>query len=106
MSIFQDTLNRINVWGCLIVFLGVITYKVQFHYSKKRVKQEDQPEVGPSTSGRSQQKYRQIKDHFSDDEGDLDEFDHTHDDLDCFLEEDNALFTMEVEMPRTPSTDM
>ena len=33
--VFGDELNRINVMGCVVVFLGVILYKVTFHYNKR-----------------------------------------------------------------------
>lgn len=53
-----------------------------------------------ATPGMPSQKYRQIKEHFSDDEGDRGEFDHTLDDLDCFLDEDVVVDDMmELEMP-------
>lgn len=71
-------------------------YKVQFHFSKKRVQQEDHTEA--ATPGMPSQKYRQIKEHFSDDEGDRGEFDHTLDDLDCFLDEDAVDDMIELEM--------
>lgn len=37
VSIFGDTLNWINSVGVCIVFLGVLSYKVVFHYQKKEL---------------------------------------------------------------------
>jgi solute carrier family 35 protein C2 len=34
VNLFGDTLNRINVAGCLIVFSGVILYKVTYHLAQ------------------------------------------------------------------------
>jgi solute carrier family 35 protein C2 len=34
VTIFGDALNRINLAGCFIVFLGVVFYKISFHYYK------------------------------------------------------------------------
>jgi solute carrier family 35 protein C2 len=41
VQFFQDELNRINVAGCLTVFLGVFLYKVQFHSAHKPHEKED-----------------------------------------------------------------
>jgi solute carrier family 35 protein C2 len=33
--VFKDQLNRVNVMGCFVVFLGVLLYKIIFHYEHK-----------------------------------------------------------------------
>ena len=33
---FHDRLNRINMMGCSVVFLGVVLYKIIFHYERKK----------------------------------------------------------------------
>lgn len=33
---FRDELNRINLAGCFVVFLGVVLYKVSYHLTKNR----------------------------------------------------------------------
>jgi solute carrier family 35, member C2 len=38
VTFFEDELNRINVAGCIIVFLGVVVYKINFHLDKKEGK--------------------------------------------------------------------
>lgn len=34
VKFFHDSLNRINVAGCLIVFSGVVLYKITHHFDK------------------------------------------------------------------------
>lgn len=41
VSYFGDQLNLVNVLGVCIVFLGVICYKIVFHYEKEKRKEED-----------------------------------------------------------------
>jgi hypothetical protein len=38
--VFHDVLNAINVLGFLIVFLGVMLYKLQFHFRKMQEKED------------------------------------------------------------------
>ena len=101
VQIFKDSLNRINMWGCAIVFLGVIMYKVHFHFSKMNADTVDN-EGGAGESPKRQRtlQYRPIKDHFSDDEGEI--TDHHVDELDDFLDEhddENITMASAIEMP-------
>jgi hypothetical protein len=34
--VFHDELNRLNLAGCFVVFLGVVFYKVSFHLDKQK----------------------------------------------------------------------
>jgi hypothetical protein len=70
VKVFHDPLNRVNEGGCIIVFLGVVLYKVQFHLMKK-AKLPPSDEVPTMLKSQSALQYRSVKDHFSDDEGDL-----------------------------------
>lgn len=65
VSFFHDSLNKINVGGCAIVFLGVILYKVQFHLSKQQHQQGKVLPVGASPAKDSKPKFN-----LSDDERD------------------------------------
>ena len=38
MIVFQDHINPINMLGCLIVFSGVVLYKITLHLSKMEAK--------------------------------------------------------------------
>lgn len=52
------------------MFLGVILYKVQFHLSKKAtLALVEEPSI--LSNAQMALQYRQVKEHFSDDEGDL-----------------------------------
>lgn len=42
VEFFHDSLNRINVAGCLIVFSGVVLYKVSYHLDKDRNKEHEE----------------------------------------------------------------
>ena len=48
VTFFKDKLNRINMMGCSVVFLGVILYKVIFHYEKKEKQRRASEHSGPS----------------------------------------------------------
>lgn len=96
---FNDPLNTINVWGCITVFIGVVMYKIQYHFIKvvpEQARVEGDGEPSPKRYGVL--KYRQIKDHFSDDEGEL--MDRDVHDLEEFLDEDDDTKALsEVELP-------
>lgn len=84
-------------------------YKVQFHFFKAvPVQTTEEGEDEPSPKSEGWRKYKQIKDHFSDDEGD---FDDGVDDEERFLDEDNSDKSVdEIELPaphrRTPITKL
>ena len=99
VKIFHDPLNRINVWGCITVLLGVVMYKVHFHMSKRKKLSQQQSNEEPPSAPKKQQ-YRKIKSHFSDDGGDNETA--NLNDLEEFLDEDeddNLLVPGELEMP-------
>jgi hypothetical protein len=49
--VFHDVLNAINVLGFLIVFMGVMLYKLQFHLLKMQEKEQDTPVVAENEQG-------------------------------------------------------
>jgi hypothetical protein len=76
-------------------------YKVHFHFSKMTSDAvEDEGALAASPKRQRALQYRQIKDHFSDDEGEM--TDHNVEDLDDFLDEDdddNVTMASVIEMP-------
>jgi hypothetical protein len=98
VQVFKDKLNQINFWGCVVVFSGVVMYKIHFHISKQNRKNEVSDD---SSSARLPSlHYRQVKDHHSDDGN---PGSNHLDDLDDFLDEDNVILcenVVEMEMSR------
>jgi solute carrier family 35 protein C2 len=62
VTIFHDELNRINVAGCFVVFLGILFYKVTFHLDKQRRGDDKPPHL------RGPRQYRAVQA----DEGEID----------------------------------
>ena len=49
VTLFHDNLNSINMMGCFVVFLGVVLYKIIFHYEKQKLRQDGSVEENAST---------------------------------------------------------
>eukprot|EP00540_Astrosyne_radiata_P022873 CAMPEP_0116846528 /NCGR_PEP_ID=MMETSP0418-20121206/13884_1 /TAXON_ID=1158023 /ORGANISM="Astrosyne radiata, Strain 13vi08-1A" /LENGTH=237 /DNA_ID=CAMNT_0004477783 /DNA_START=364 /DNA_END=1077 /DNA_ORIENTATION=+ len=45
VSFFHDPLNKVNIWGCAIVFFGVVLYKIQFHLEKRDTEPSENVEL-------------------------------------------------------------
>jgi hypothetical protein len=87
------------VWGCFTVFVGVIIYKVQFHFAKQ-AKEATTEGDEPLVEMQSKLRYRQLKDHFSDDEDDFEDDDLPDGEVDVVLpDEEGSLKAIEIEMP-------